>query len=109
MPYVMEIAADPVPLNDDDQAKHLIDLVRGRAPMRFLKRFDPEANGGLGEVVMTNDLTQAMLFQSVGDVLSLWNTQSATVPFRDDGKPNKPMTAFTISPRQVTAHRTGFV
>jgi hypothetical protein len=86
----------------------MLDLVEHRVRMRYLKSFNPEVSPVHG-VVMTDDVREAMLFRTIADVLALWNTQSATVPFRDDGKPNKPLTAFTVSPREIEPRMGRFV
>jgi hypothetical protein len=41
-------------------------------------------------------IEQAALFADVATAMEFLNTQSCTVPFRDDGKPNRPLTAFTV-------------
>ena len=63
----------------------------------FLKGFDPEVAGGLGMAVWTEDKTQAMHFDSAVEAFDCYRTQSKTMPFRPDGKPNRPLTAFTVS------------
>jgi hypothetical protein len=106
MPYVMEIAAEPVPFTERSHTRHMVDLIQGRVRMRYLKSFDPEAFDGRGQVIMTDNLREALRFRTIEEVMALWNTQSATVPYRHDGKPNKPLTAFSVSPREVEP-RTG--
>lgn len=63
---------------------------------RFLKRFDPEAHDGLGEAEWTPDRAAAMRFPDATAAMRLWNTQSQTRPLRGDGRPNKPLTAYTV-------------
>lgn len=60
----------------------------------YLVRCDFEANGGRGEVFWTVERDKAMRFDSPGAALAYWKTQSATIPLRPDGKPNRPLTAF---------------
>ena len=62
----------------------------------YLLSFDPEAFNGLGKVSFTRDRSRAMQFSSQEAVIKFWGTQSQRVPFREDGKPNKPLTALTI-------------
>lgn len=49
-----------------------------------------------GMVESTVDPKKAMRFSSFGEAHELWVTQSTTVPFRPDGRPNRPLTAFTV-------------
>jgi hypothetical protein len=63
----------------------------------YLKDYDLEANGGRGKVTLTYERSEAMRFRD-GGALEAWNTPSQTVPLRLDGRPNKPLSAYTISP-----------
>lgn len=63
---------------------------------RYLKSYDIEAHNGRGAVELTADINEALQFASVREALQAWNTQSRTTPLRDDGRPNKPLTALTV-------------
>jgi hypothetical protein len=63
---------------------------------QWLQKFDPEAYRGRGAILCTTNIRDAMLFDNGADALMFWNTQSKTVPFRPDGKPNKPLTAYSV-------------
>jgi hypothetical protein len=63
---------------------------------QYLKSYDPEAFDGRGDVVATPLKEYAMRFDSFSQAHAFWNQQSKTRPLRPDGKPNKPLTAFTI-------------
>lgn len=65
---------------------------------RYLCKFNPEANDGRGYIETTRLLEKAMKFDTIDDLFETWKTQSRTVPFRPDGKPNRPLTAYTMSP-----------
>jgi hypothetical protein len=67
----------------------------------YLETFDPEGNGGRGTFAFTALATKAKPFKSMSEALDYWRTQSATVPFRPDGKPNRPLTAFNVSLEEV--------
>lgn len=67
----------------------------------YLKTFDPEAYNGRGEITTTKELNEAKRFENFQAVIDEWNTQSKIRPLRPDGKPNKPLTAFTVEPRAV--------
>lgn len=63
---------------------------------QYVKHYSPEAFDGRGDATFTNDITQAMQFSSLSEA---WD-YSRKVPecrrFRADGKPNRPLTAFTL-------------
>lgn len=63
---------------------------------RYLKSMDFDANNGWGDAVFTDNTDEAMIFKSPQEALGFWSTQSKIEPLRPDGKPNKPMTAFTV-------------
>lgn len=58
--------------------------------------FDIEAHDGRGEVRYTSDVATAMHFPTPGHLLDAWKCQSTTRPLRDDGEPNRPLTALTV-------------
>lgn len=64
------------------------------APPAYLAAFDADQNGLDGMIVITNDPSRAMHFADPGDALACWKRQSATMPTRPDGRPNRPLTAF---------------
>lgn len=97
MPYVMEITAQPV----FDKAKAIIDLIEGRTTTRYLRAFDANAHHGHGEIDMTDDIREARRFDTFEAVFECWKTQSTAVPYRTDGKPNRPLTAYSVSPLKV--------
>lgn len=63
---------------------------------RWIREFEPEAMGGLGNVEFTDDPGQAMHFPSMANALIYVMTQSQTRPLRDDGLPNRPLRSFSI-------------
>jgi hypothetical protein len=62
----------------------------------YLKWYDIEKFDGRGHAEWTKDITQAMRFPDRAAAMLAWNMQSKVKPLRDDGKPNKPLTAFTV-------------
>ena len=42
-----------------------------------------------------------MRFVSIAEAMEYWRTVSTTVPFRPDGKPNRPLTAYTVEIEQA--------
>lgn len=79
----------------------------GEAVNAWLVEFDPEANDGRGHVDWTENRAEAKRFPDSAAAMEFWNQQSRTRPTRPDGKPNKPLTAFTVEicPAEVTHAR----
>ena len=95
MPCGMRIVMQPP---TEDKVAHMLDIINGKVIYRWLRRFDPDALGGRGWTDFADDPTEAMRFDTVEAVMECWKTQSRTVPLRDDGRPNRPLTAYTIQP-----------
>lgn len=68
----------------------------------YLSEFDPDGHGGRGSFDWTADPDKAIRFPLASAARALWQTQSASVPLRPDGKPNRPLTAFTVDIVQVS-------
>lgn len=65
----------------------------------YIKSFKPywnEDGFGEGKLSVTKDRAEALQFKDIKEAFDFWNQQSPTVPMRPDGKPNKPLTAFTV-------------
>lgn len=68
----------------------------------WLCHYDPDAYEGGGSVVVTRDPAVAIRFAGPSEALNMWQSQSSTMPIRpEDGKPNRPLTAFTIELREL--------
>lgn len=67
---------------------------------QYLKEFDFEAHNGRGNAVFTDDINDALGFETSEAAFKFYRTVPANKPFREDGLPNRPMTAshweFTI-------------
>ena len=63
---------------------------------RYLMDFDVGAHTGRGPIPTTLDPSAAKQFANAGEALEFWKTQSRVRPHRDDGLPNRPLTAFTV-------------
>jgi hypothetical protein len=85
-----------------DKPGHMADLIAGRVTTRYLAGFWPDRHGGRGEITFTDDPNEARRFASFQAVMECWKTQSRVTPMRPDGKPNRPLTAFTITPKKIT-------
>jgi hypothetical protein len=63
---------------------------------RWLKSFDPDACNGRGIVEWTEDLGQALAFADLIEARDYYRQQSKVKPIRADGRPNRPLTSYTI-------------
>jgi len=63
----------------------------------YLKYFDHEAHGGTGAGEFTVNKVEAMVFKDHGTAFEFWTKVPKCKPLRADGKPNKPLTASTVS------------
>jgi len=55
-----------------------------------------------GESLWTTDTNAALSCPTMRDALELWQSVLPSDPVRSDGKPNRPLTAFSISFEQGT-------
>ena len=77
---------------------------------QYLVSFGFDAMNGCGFGIFTDRPEQAMRFKTMRDAMEFWRTQSTVKPLRPDGKPNRPLTASTISVFKIEEHdneRTG--
>lgn len=72
---------------------------------RYVASFDADAHHGRGEITVTREAPCALIFHDPGAAFEFWKTQSTTMPFRIDGKPNRPLTAYTVEFVKVGARR----
>lgn len=76
----------------------VIVILDGPDAGRFVERYDPDFADGRGMVDTTDDLSRAMRFPDAIEAWALWKLPSTVHPIRlSDGKPNRPMTAFSIT------------
>jgi len=68
---------------------------------QYLQSYDVEAHDGRGTAEWTAELSKAMKWDTVTEAVEAWRTQSRRRPLREDGKPNRPLTAFSCEPRLV--------
>jgi len=96
MPTVMKI----VPYFDKIQ--FIAETAQGNEPeWKYLKRYDLEAYQGRGRVVCTSKIEEALRFKDLKEAMDTWRARSKTVPFRPDGKPNRPLTAYHATFEEV--------
>jgi hypothetical protein len=72
---------------------------------KYLSHYDPDyipedpslrIPGMSGIIATTNDIAEALPFETAIAAMETWKMQSATVPFRLDGEPNRPLSAHTV-------------
>lgn len=68
---------------------------------KFLAWFDVEAYGGRGADRWTDDVRKAIRFKSFEAAMACWQQTSKTVPLRTDGRPNRPLTAYSVTVQEV--------
>jgi len=91
MAFVMKLTAEL------DAAKISAPLFAGSEPPFFyLEDYDPDAHGGRGAIWMTHDIAKALRFPDRASVFALWRHTSNARPLRDDGKPSRPLTAYSL-------------
>lgn len=78
-------------------------LATGEPLNAFLAAFDVDAMDGIGSARLTGDIQQALRFPDHSAVIDAWMRQSTVRPLRADGKPNRPLTAYTIEPMRIAA------
>lgn len=64
---------------------------------QFLRRYEPEAHDGVGLAEWTEDPDLAVAFASLQEARAAWMRVPTTRPTRDDGRPNRPLTAYSVS------------
>ena len=70
----------------------------------YLAAFDPDAHGGRGAATFTRSLDRAKVFPDFKAAWECIGTRPKKRPTRPDGKPNRPLMAFTLQilPRDST-------
>jgi hypothetical protein len=70
----------------------------GPAPGQYLKWYNPEALGGMGDWGWTRSKKEALKFEDTVEAFKCYTQVPNNHPTRSsDGQPNKPFTSFTIS------------
>jgi hypothetical protein len=69
----------------------------GKTPVgEYVAAFDPEAFDGRGEATFTGDITRALVFPDLKAAYEFIGQRPTRRPTRPDGKPNRPLMAFTL-------------
>lgn len=74
-------------------------------PPLWVQEYDPDVRAiepndrwpyPTGMLVSTDDPADARRFDTFAEAVECWRQQSTVSPFRPDGLPNRPLTAFTV-------------
>lgn len=68
---------------------------------KYLEWSDPNAKTGMGDDRWTDDPAKAKRFDSFEAASACWKAQSKVIPRRPDGKPNRPLTAYSVSIEKI--------
>ena len=63
----------------------------------YLASYDPEGDGGNGIATWTRDPSKAMTFATGEAASACYRAVPFNRPIRPDGKPNRPLTMFTVA------------
>ena len=75
----------------------VIVFIDGPYAGQYLRRYDPDYGDGRGLVEATSNVEEAKVFPSSVEAWEEWKRPSTVQPLRADGKPNRPMTAWTVT------------
>lgn len=75
-----------------DNAKGVSDQNKGA----YVTSYNPDAHNGRGFAEFTRDIRKARKFDKREEAFLYWQQQSRVMPLRPDGKPNKPLTCYTV-------------
>jgi hypothetical protein len=70
--------------------------VAGAPRPAWLRRYDPEAHGGRGHAWWTGDRREALVLPNAEAARKLWMRVPDCRPKRADGRPNRPLTAYSM-------------
>lgn len=67
----------------------------------FVEAYDPEAFDGRGFVDFTDDPARAIHFATQAEAIEFWRQVPKSRPVREDGRPNRPLMAFSVEVQPV--------
>jgi hypothetical protein len=78
--------------------KTVAGIAAGRKPvlLEYVQSCDVDAYRGHGDAKFTSDVAKAKRFPDV-EAAAYWKRQSRDRPFRPDGQPNRPLTAYNVT------------
>lgn len=95
MSYVIQIVSLPVPARTALDGKYVVDYDPSRPG------HDPQGLPLLAHVAVSADVERAKRYDTLEAAWAEINRVDPRNPWRPDGKPNRPLTAFTLDVRQA--------
>lgn len=86
---------------------HVIASADPRCPGQYLQSYDPEAHDGRGTATWTADRAKAHVYPDFAAAFEAWRQVPKARPTRPDGKPNRPLTSFSVEFETVDGTSTG--
>ena len=74
---------------------------------QYLRAWDPEARDGYGDAKWTPVASHAIVYPSITAAHDAWRAIPRNRPRRDDGKPNRPLTAYNVVLSPAPSASTG--
>jgi hypothetical protein len=76
----------------------------------YIQSYDPSETDeyGCGKLLLTSEVLKARIFVGPTEAFAFYQQQSLTVPYRNDGKPNLPLQAFTVTFEPVAMNCTSW-
>jgi len=89
-----------------DEYGIFLEQLGNRLFLEWVTFFDPDGGPDdveypTGIVVTSADASKALRFASMEEATAFWRQQSTRTPLRPDGKPNRPLTAYTVTIRKI--------
>lgn len=78
-----------------------VDNLIGSFKPGWVKAFDADAFEGRGELVVTSNPDEALVFPDAPAAVLFYMTRSKVQPTRIDGLPNRPLRAFSVEVRPL--------
>ena len=63
---------------------------------RYVAEYTPDGHKGVGRLLSTADILEAKRYADAVEAMGAWKAVSNTHPIRLDGKPNRPLSAYTV-------------
>lgn len=63
---------------------------------KYLETFDVDAFDGRGDATLTEHKSHALQFPDFSAAMAAWRMRSTVRPTRPDGRPNRPLTAWSV-------------
>ena len=99
MPTLMKLVPNYPPYTKE---QFIADAVNGKEPdWQYLKSYDLDAYQGRGRITCTRKREAALRFPDRDAAMAAWLTASKTLPYRPDGLPNRPLTAYHATFEEV--------